>query len=71
MKEIVEAILAGGTDAAGFEALPLPDHYTAVTVHKDEAEMFAGMAAKTVFRAHGPHSHERSHDRVLHVVGDG
>jgi crotonyl-CoA reductase len=46
VKEIVEAILAGGTDAAGFEALPLPDHYTAVTVHKDETEMFAGMATK-------------------------
>jgi crotonyl-CoA reductase len=41
MDQIREAILAGaGADIAG---LPLPESYRGVTVHKDEADMFAGM----------------------------
>ena len=42
MKEILDAILAPDSSAADFAALPLPQSYRAVTVHKDEAEMFAG-----------------------------
>ncbi|MEY3734076.1 MAG: hypothetical protein RL347_1435 [Actinomycetota bacterium] len=42
MDQIREAIIAGaGADIGG---LPLPESYRGVTVHKDEAEMFAGMA---------------------------
>ena len=42
MDQIRDAILAGaGADIAG---LPLPDSYRGVTVHKDEADMFAGQA---------------------------
>ena len=42
MDQIRDAILAGaGADIA---SLPLPDSYRGVTVHKDEADMFAGQA---------------------------
>ena len=41
MEQIREAILAGaGAEIGG---LPLPESYRAVTVHKDEAEMFTGL----------------------------
>jgi crotonyl-CoA reductase len=43
VKVILEAILAGDTTTAEFAALKVPDSYTAVTVHKDEERMFAGM----------------------------
>ena len=46
MKEILDAILAPDSTAADFAALPLPESYRAVTVHKDEAEMFAGLATR-------------------------
>ncbi|WP_194919991.1 crotonyl-CoA carboxylase/reductase [Catenulispora rubra] len=41
--EILAAIQAGTTPAEDFPHLKLPDTYRAVTVHADEAEMFAGM----------------------------
>ena len=44
MREILAAILAGDTSAAEYAALPLPESYRAVTVHKDEAAMFEGRA---------------------------
>jgi crotonyl-CoA reductase len=40
MQKILDAILADELDAIG--SLPVPDSYRAVTVHKDETEMFAG-----------------------------
>ena len=40
MRKILDAILADELDAIG--SLPVPDSYRAVTVHKDETEMFAG-----------------------------
>ncbi|MFI1568029.1 crotonyl-CoA carboxylase/reductase [Streptomyces sp. NPDC020490] len=48
MKEILEAINASnasddGASAVGFAELPLPESYRAVTVHKDETEMFDGI----------------------------
>ncbi|HLZ38087.1 MAG TPA: crotonyl-CoA carboxylase/reductase [Mycobacteriales bacterium] len=43
MKEILEAILAGETGSDEFAKLPVPESYRAVTVHKDEANMFEGM----------------------------
>lgn len=44
MDQIRDAILAGaGAEIGG---LPLPDSYRGVTVHKDEAEMFAGLATQ-------------------------
>ena len=52
MKEILDAIVAStASTAAGrsvvsagdFAALPLPESYRAVTVHKDEADMFTGI----------------------------
>ncbi len=44
--EILAAIQAGDTPAADFAHLKLPDSYRAVTVHADEAEMFAGLASR-------------------------
>lgn len=41
MKEILEAVLADNLAELG--DLPLPETYQAVTVHKDEEEMFAGV----------------------------
>jgi crotonyl-CoA reductase len=41
MDQIREAIVSGaGADIAG---VPIPESYRGVTVHKDEADMFAGM----------------------------
>ena len=44
MKEILEAILADDTEAIG--SMPLPESYQAITVHKDEATMFADRATR-------------------------
>ncbi|HEY9413775.1 MAG TPA: crotonyl-CoA carboxylase/reductase [Pseudonocardia sp.] len=44
MKEILEAILADELDAVG--GLRVPDHYLGITVHADEAEMFADVPSR-------------------------
>ena len=46
MKEILDAILNSDTTAADFAALPLPESYRAVTLHKDETAMFAGLDSR-------------------------
>ncbi|WP_374200994.1 crotonyl-CoA carboxylase/reductase [Streptomyces bambusae] len=54
MKEILDAIAAStasgsgspAVTAADFAALPLPESYRAVTVRKDETEMFAGIPTR-------------------------
>ncbi|MFF2789302.1 alcohol dehydrogenase catalytic domain-containing protein, partial [Streptomyces sp. NPDC058049] len=46
MKDILDAIQSQSATAADFAALPLPDSYRAITVHKDEAEMFAGLTTR-------------------------
>ena len=45
MKQILDAVLAGDTSREDYEALDLPDSYQAVTVRKDEADMFEGLAS--------------------------
>jgi crotonyl-CoA reductase len=44
VKEILEAILADELDAVG--GLHVPDHYLGITVHADEAEMFADVPSR-------------------------
>ncbi|HEU5044204.1 MAG TPA: crotonyl-CoA carboxylase/reductase [Nocardioidaceae bacterium] len=56
MKKILDAILTGGATAEDFAALELPESYRAVTVHKDETEMFSGLS-----------SAEKDPRRSLHV----
>ena len=46
MQNILDAILAGDTGRDDFANLDLPESYRAVTVHKDEADMFEGIASK-------------------------
>ena len=46
MKQILDAILAGDTAAEDFAALEIPESYRAVTVHKDEVDMFEGLASR-------------------------
>jgi crotonyl-CoA reductase len=46
VKQILDAIQAGDTSPEDFAALPLPESYRAVTVHKDEQGMFEGVATK-------------------------
>ena len=46
MKQILDAILAGDTAAEDFAALEIPQSYKAVTVHKDEVDMFEGLASR-------------------------
>ena len=46
MKRILDAILAGDTAAEDFAALEIPQSYKAVTVHKDEVDMFEGLASR-------------------------
>ncbi len=46
MQQILEAITAGDTTAEEFAALPVPETYRAVTVHRDEIAMFEGMDSR-------------------------
>lgn len=46
MKQILDAILAGDTSAEEFAGLVLPESYRAVTVHKDEVDMFEGLVSR-------------------------
>jgi len=56
VQQILDAILAGDTPADAFAALDVPDHYRAVTVHKDEVDMFEGVPTR-----------EKDPRRSLHV----
>jgi len=44
MDQIRDAIVSGSAAPGDFASMPIPDSYKALTVHKDEQEMFAGMA---------------------------
>ncbi|KIQ64688.1 MULTISPECIES: crotonyl-CoA carboxylase/reductase [Kitasatospora] len=46
MDRIRDALLSGERDRAALAALPLPEHYRAVTVHRDQAAMFEGLAGR-------------------------
>jgi crotonyl-CoA reductase len=46
VKQILDAILAGDTSAEDFGALEMPRSYQAVTVHKDEVDMFEGLESR-------------------------
>jgi crotonyl-CoA reductase len=46
VKQILDAILAGDTSAEDYAALALPESYRAVTVHKDETEIFDGLESR-------------------------
>jgi len=46
MQAIRDAILSGDRSPETFAALEIPAKYRAVTVHKDEVDMFAGMATR-------------------------
>ncbi len=46
MQHILDAILAGDTATEDFANLDLPESYKAVTVHKDEVDMFEGIPSK-------------------------
>ena len=46
MQNILDAILAGDTSRQDFANLELPESYRAVTVHKDEVDMFEGVASR-------------------------
>ncbi len=43
MQHILDAILAGDTGREDFATLDLPESYRAVTVHKDEVDLFEGV----------------------------
>jgi crotonyl-CoA reductase len=44
--KILDTILAGDATSADFAALEVPEHYRAVTVHKDEVGMFDGVPSR-------------------------
>ena len=46
MKHILDAIMAEDTSPEDFAALELPESYRAITVHKDEVDMFEGLPTK-------------------------
>ncbi|HEV7875862.1 MAG TPA: crotonyl-CoA carboxylase/reductase, partial [Nocardioides sp.] len=46
MQNILDAILADGTTPEDYANLPLPDSYRAVTVHKDEVDIFEGLETR-------------------------
>ncbi|MEW2576289.1 crotonyl-CoA carboxylase/reductase [Streptomyces syringium] len=46
MQDIVSAIVSGDAAPEDFAALPLPESYRAVTLHRSETELFAGLATQ-------------------------
>jgi crotonyl-CoA reductase len=56
VKEILDAILDPASQPADFAALPLPEAYRAVTLHRDEEHMFDGL-----------HTRDRDPRKSLHV----
>jgi crotonyl-CoA reductase len=46
VKQILDAILSGQATSEDVAAMPLPESYQAITVHKDEVDMFAGLPTK-------------------------
>ena len=46
MQAILDAILSGDRSPETFAALEIPAKYRAATVHKDEVDMFAGLASR-------------------------
>jgi len=46
VQHILDAILAGDTSKEEFASLDLPESYRAVTVHKDDVDMFEGLASR-------------------------
>jgi crotonyl-CoA reductase len=46
VREILEAILAGDTPAQAFAEMPIPESYRGVVVHKDDVDMFDGLATR-------------------------
>ncbi len=46
MQQILDAIMAGDATSADYANMPLPESYRAATVHKDEVDMFAGLASR-------------------------
>jgi len=56
VKEILDTILDPGSQPGDFAALPLPEAYRAVTLHRDEEHMFDGI-----------HTRDRDPRKSLHV----
>ncbi|HET7821847.1 MAG TPA: crotonyl-CoA carboxylase/reductase, partial [Ornithinibacter sp.] len=46
MDQIREAILSGDRSIETYAEIEVPESYRAATVHKDEVEMFAGLATR-------------------------
>jgi crotonyl-CoA reductase len=46
VQQILDAILAGDTSPEDFASIALPESYQAITVHKDDVDMFDGLASK-------------------------
>ncbi|WP_030242078.1 crotonyl-CoA carboxylase/reductase [Streptomyces sp. NRRL S-350] len=46
MQEILDAILSTDATSADYAAIKLPESYRAVTLHKDEEQMFAGLDSR-------------------------
>ncbi|MFD7643769.1 crotonyl-CoA carboxylase/reductase [Kitasatospora sp. NPDC059795] len=67
MQEILDAILSGNATSADYAALALPESYRAVTLHKDEEQMFAGLAS----RDKDPRKSLHLDDVALPEVGPG
>ncbi|MGW4382394.1 crotonyl-CoA carboxylase/reductase [Kitasatospora sp. NPDC004531] len=67
MQEILDAILSGDATSADYAGLALPESYRAVTLHKDEEQMFAGLAS----RDKDPRKSLHLDDVALPEVGPG
>ena len=46
MQHILDAIVAGDTSSKDFATLEIPESYRGTTVHKDEVDMFEGVASR-------------------------
>lgn len=55
MQNILDAIMAGDTDSEDFANLALPESYQAITVHKEDVDMFEGLETKAKDPRHSLH----------------
>ncbi|HEX2744026.1 MAG TPA: crotonyl-CoA carboxylase/reductase, partial [Streptosporangiaceae bacterium] len=56
MKHVLDTILNPSSQSADFAAVPVPEAYRAVTLHRDEERMFDGV-----------HTRDRDPRKSLHV----
>ena len=67
MQHILDAVLSGSTTPVDFATLPIPEHYTAAVLRKQDETMFDGLATQ----ARDPRKSLRIEDVPVPELGPG